>query len=347
MLVAASVVLAFVTVSHAADITGAGATFPYPIYARWADAYSKESGIALSYQGIGSGGGVKVIKARAVTFGATDHPLTAEELEAAGLTQFPMVLGGVVPVANIKGIASGRLVLDGSTLAAIYLGDITTWNDPRISKLNPGLTLPSAAIKPVYRADGSGSNYLFTYYLSQESPPFRERVGAGTAVQWPAGTGSKGCEGVVNVVDQIPGAIGYVEYAYARQSQLTQVSLINRAGRRVAPSLESFQAAATAADWSQAPGYDLILTDQPGEASWPITGASFILLPTTPPDTVAAAAALRLFDWAYRHGQMATELDYAPLPESLIQSVRATWISQIKATPFEPAVMSGPTSSAP
>lgn len=315
----------------AVDISGAGATFPYPIYSKWADAYKQQTGVGLNYQSIGSGGGIKQIKAKTVTFGASDMPLKPEELKEAGLVQFPMIIGGVVPVVNVKGIGAGQLTLDGPTVASIYLGEISKWNDARIKKLNPKLALPDTAIAPIYRSDGSGTNFLFSDYLSKSSPKFQSTIGASTSVQWPVGIGAKGNEGVANMTHQTDGAIGYVEYAYAKQNNMAYANLINKAGKTVSPKAESFQAAAANADWAHADGYYLILTNQAGEGSWPITGASFILLYTTPPDPAATNEALKFFDWAYKNGgKMAAELDYVPLPDSLIKQVRATWKSQIK-----------------
>ena len=320
--------------AQATDISGAGATFPYPIYSKWADAYKQATGIGLNYQSIGSGGGIKQIKAKTVTFGASDMPLKPEDLKEAGLVQFPMIIGGVVPVVNIKGVQPGQMVLTGATVASIYMGEITRWNDARIQKLNPKLSLPATTIAPIYRSDGSGTNFLFSHYLSQVSPGFKEKIGENTSVQWPIGIGAKGNEGVANMTGQTDGAIGYVEYAYAKQIKMTYCSLVNAGGKTVAPSSESFQAAAANADWTHAPGYYLILTDQPGAGSWPITGASFILVYSTPPDAAATGEALKFFDWAYRNGaRMAAELDYVPLPESLIKQVRATWKSEIKGVP--------------
>jgi phosphate transport system substrate-binding protein len=316
---------------QAADISGAGATFPYPIYSKWADAYKQQTGIGLNYQSIGSGGGIKQIKAKTVTFGASDMPLKADELQQAGLVQFPMIIGGVVPVVNVKGVQGGQMVLDGPTVAAIYLGEITKWNDARIAKLNPKLALPATAIAPIYRSDGSGTNFLFSNYLSNSYPKFKDTIGANTSVQWPVGIGAKGNEGVANMTTQTDGAIGYVEYAYAKQNKMAYTDLINSAGKRVTPNAETFQAAAGNADWGHASGYYLILTNQPGDKSWPITGASFILVYSVPPDPAATGAALKFFDWAYKNGaKMAAELDYVPLPDGLIQQVRNTWKTQIK-----------------
>jgi len=323
---AASISLA----ASAADISGAGATFPYPIYAKWADAYKKLTNVGLNYQSIGSGGGIKQIKAKTVTFGASDMPLKPDDLKSSGLIQFPMIIGGVVPVVNIKGVLPGQLHLDGSTVASIYLGDITQWNDPKIVKLNPKLALPNTAIAPVYRSDGSGTNFLFTDYLSKASAKFQSSIGANASVQWPIGIGAKGNEGVANMTTQTDGAIGYVEYAYAKQNKMSFALLSNKAGNTVAPSTESFQAAAATADWAGADSYYLILTDQPGANSWPITGASFILVYKQPDDPAPVNEALKFFAWAYKDGAaMAAELDYVPLPAALIAQVKKTWASQV------------------
>jgi phosphate transport system substrate-binding protein len=331
VLLAATVALTVGTAAQAADISGAGATFPYPVYSKWADAYKKSTGVGLNYQSIGSGGGIKQIKAKTVTFGASDMPLKPEELKEAGLVQFPMIIGGVVPVVNIKGVSAGQLTLDGPTLAEIYMGDIKKWNDAKIKKLNPKLTLPDQAIAPIYRSDGSGTNFLFTDYLSKSNAKFKDSIGAATSVQWPTGIGAKGNEGEANMATQTAGAIGYVEYAYVKQNKMANVLLVNKAGKAVAPKADAFQAAASSADWKSAPGYYLILTDQPGAASWPITGASFILVYSTPPDATATGEALKFFDWAYKNGApMASELDYVPLPKALIEQIRATWKAEIK-----------------
>src|SRR5476649_1433901 len=282
----AGVAMCATLAAAAADISGAGATFPYPIYAKWADAYKTLSGVGLNYQSIGSGGGIKQIKAKTVTFGASDMPLKPQDLKDSGLVQFPMIIGGVVPVVNIKSVKPGGLTLDGATLAAIYLGDITKWNDARVQKLNPKLSLPATAIAPVYRSDGSGTNFLFTDYLSKASAKFKDSIGANASVQWPTGIGAKGNEGVANITTQTDGAVGYVEYAYAKQNSMAYALMIKKAGKAVAPSAESFQAAASNADWAHADGYYLILTDQAGAKSWPITGASFILVYAAPPDAV-------------------------------------------------------------
>jgi phosphate transport system substrate-binding protein len=328
--IAAAAALSYAAVAAATDISGAGATFPYPIYAKWADAYKKLTGIGLNYQSIGSGGGIKQIKAKTVTFGASDMPLKPDDLKAAGLLQFPMIIGGVVPVVNIKGVQAGQLHLDGATVASIYMGDITQWDDPQIKRLNPKLNLPSTAIAPVYRSDGSGTNFLFSDYLSKVSPKFLSSIGANTSVQWPTGIGAKGNEGVANMTIQTDGAIGYVEYAYAKQNKMAYTLLTNKAGVAVAPSAESFQAAAANADWVHADSYYLILTDQAGAKSWPITGVSFILVYKQPDDPAAVNEALKFFAWAYKDGaSMAAELDYVPLPPALIAQVKKTWASEI------------------
>jgi phosphate transport system substrate-binding protein len=328
--IAAAAALSYAAVAAATDISGAGATFPYPIYAKWADAYKKLTGIGLNYQSIGSGGGIKQIKAKTVTFGASDMPLKPDDLKAAGLLQFPMIIGGVVPVVNIKGVEAGQLHLDGATVASIYMGDITQWDDPQIKRLNPKLKLPSTAIAPVYRSDGSGTNFLFSDYLSKVSPKFMSSIGANTSVQWPTGIGAKGNEGVANMTTQTDGAIGYVEYAYAKQNKMAYALLTNKAGVAVAPSAESFQAAAANADWVHADSYYLILTDQAGAKSWPITGVSFILAYKQPDDPEVVKEALKFFAWAYKEGgSMAAELDYVPLPPALIAQVKKTWTSEI------------------
>jgi phosphate transport system substrate-binding protein len=317
-------------VAAAADISGAGATFPYPIYAKWADAYKRLTGIGLNYQSIGSGGGIKQIKAKTVTFGASDMPLKPDDLKAAGLLQFPMIIGGVVPVVNIKGVAPGQLQLDGATVASIYLGDITKWDDPQIKRLNPKLALPGTAIAPVYRSDGSGTNFLFSDYLAKESAKFKSTIGANTSVQWPVGIGAKGNEGVANMTTQTDGAIGYVEYAYAKQNKMAYTLLTNKSGAAVAPNAESFQSAAGNADWVGADSYYVILTDQAGAKSWPITGASFILVYKEPAEPAPVNEALKFFAWAYKDGaSMASELDYVPLPTALIEQVKKTWIMAI------------------
>jgi phosphate transport system substrate-binding protein len=315
-----------VTVAVAANISGAGATFPFPLYSKWAAAYRAQSGIGLNYQSIGSGGGIKQIKARTVTFGATDKPLTAAELNAAGLIQFPTVIGGDVPVVNVAGIKPGQLILDGPTLANIFLGKIGKWNDPAIVKLNPGVNLPNQAIVVVHRSDGSGTTYIFAHYLSKVSREWNDRVGADTAVDWPVGIGAKGNEGVAGNVSQTSGSIGYVEYAYAKQNRLAHTRMINRDGKIVSPSIQSFQAAAATANWAGTPGFGLMLTNQAGADAWPMAGATFILMYKQPSDAAASNTALKFFKWAYASGDtLATGLDYVPLPENVVQQVEASW----------------------
>ncbi|MDQ0454608.1 phosphate ABC transporter substrate-binding protein PstS [Rhizobium paknamense] len=314
------------SVVQAADISGAGATFPYPIYAKWADAYKKETGIGLNYQSIGSGGGIKQIKAKTVTFGASDAPLKGDELNEAGLAQFPMVMGGIVPVVKLEGVKPGELVLDGATLADIFMGKITKWDDAAIKKLNPSLTLPSKAIAVVHRSDGSGTTYNFSYYLGDVSADWKSKVGVNTALEWPVGIGAKGNEGVANNVGQTDGSIGYVEYAYAKQNKLTYTDMVNKDGKKVAPTAEAFSAAAANADWNSQPGYGVILANQPGASSWPMTAATWILVYKKPEDTAATADALKFFAWSYaKGGKMAAELDYVPMPEKVVKSVEAMW----------------------
>jgi phosphate transport system substrate-binding protein len=330
-IVAAGLVAAS-TSAFAADITGAGATFPFPVYSKWADAYKKETGNGLNYQSIGSGAGIKQIQAKTVTFGATDAPLKAETLEKDGLVQWPMVMGAIVPVVNLEGIASGELVFDGETLANIYLGKIAKWDDPAIAKLNPKLKLPSSAITVVRRSDGSGTTFNFTDYLSKASADWKSKVGSGTAVEWPAGVGAKGNEGVAGNIGQTKNSIGYVEYAYAKQNKLTYAALINKAGKTVQPTTAAFQAAAANADWAKAPGYYVILTDQPGEASWPITAATFILMHKDATDKAASQEAIKFFKWAFAKGdKMAEELDYIPMPDSVVKLIEKTWSADIKS----------------
>ena len=329
---AGTLILGAAAIASATDISGAGATFPYPVYSKWAEAYKAKTGDGLNYQSIGSGGGIKQIKAATVTFGASDKPLEAKELNDSGLVQWPMIIGGVVPVVNVPGIKPGDLTIDGPTLASMYLGEITKWNDARIQKLNPKAKLPNLAIAPVYRSDGSGTNFLFTNYLSKVSDTFKTKIGANASVEWPVGIGAKGNEGVANMTTQTSGAVGYVEYAYAKQNSMSYMRMVNNAGKVVAPEASAFQAAAASADWEKAEGFYLILTDQAGAASWPITGASFIIMYRQPKDTVAALAALKFFAWAYKDGtDMAKQLDYVPLPDKLIKLVEKTWASSITA----------------
>ncbi|WP_110668569.1 phosphate ABC transporter substrate-binding protein PstS [Salinicola halophilus] len=307
-------------------ITGAGATFPYPVYSQWADAYQDETGTGLNYQAIGSGGGIQQITAKTVTFGASDAPMTKEELDENGLMQWPMVMGGVVAAFHIDGFDGESLNLDGETLADIYLGNISNWNDEAIAELNPDVELPDARITPVYRAEGSGTNFLFTNYLSKVSQDFADTVGEGKSVAWPAGVGAKANAGVASQIGSTNGAIGYVEYAYAAQNELSLIHLENSDGNVVEPSMESFMAAASNAEWDDAPGMYLVLTDQPGADSWPITGASFILMHKEAQDAEASRRALEFFDWAYANGnEMAQSLDYVPMPDNVADMVRESW----------------------
>lgn len=326
-------------VSAAANITGAGATFPYPIYAKWADAYRKQTGVGMNYQSIGSGGGIKQITAKTVDFGASDMPMKAEDLQKHGLMQFPAVMGGVVPVYNLKGIASGSVKFTGEVLADIYLGKIRHWNDPALQALNPEVKLPAEPIIVVHRSDGSGTTFLFAHYLSQVSKEWTDKVGVGTSVRFPAGQGGKGNEGVANYVRQLPGAIGYVEYAYAKQNKLSVGQLRNRNGTFVAPTDETFKAAAAGAEWAKTPGMAVLLTNQPGAQSWPITGASFILMHTTQAKPDSAREVLKFFDWALKNGQqMADELDYVPMPDTVVRLIQAEWKKQIKDSAGNPVL---------
>ena len=317
----------------AETINGAGATVPYPIYAKWAEVYKAKSGVSMNYQSIGSGGGIKQITARTVDFGASDAPLTVEKLNEIGLIQFPMVMGGVVPVINIAGIKTGELKLSGPVLADIYLGKIKEWNDPAIVKLNPGVKLPQEKITVVARSDGSGTTFIFTHYLAKVSPELKEKVGNNTSVSWPAGVGGKGNEGVASYVQRLKGSIGYVEYAYALQNKMAYALLQNKAGKFVKPDSETFQAAAAGADWAGTPGFNLMLTDQTGENSWPITGTTFILVYRKQEKPEVGKEVLKFFDWAYRHGgKLAEQLDYVPMPASVVKLVQETWKKEIKDT---------------
>lgn len=327
----AGIVAAATVSAKAADISGAGATFPYPIYAKWADAYKKETGIGLNYQSIGSGGGIKQIYARTVTFGASDAPLKGPDLEKHGLAQFPMVMGGIVPVINIPGIKPGDVVLDGPTLAKVFLGEIKSWDDPAIVKLNPSVKLPKMAIAIVHRSDGSGTTFNFAYYLAEVSPTWKSKVGVNTSVQWPVGIGAKGNEGVANNVANTRGAIGYVEYAYALQNKLTYTKLINKNGKSVAPTSDAFQAAAANANWKSQPGYGVLLANQPGDQSWPITAPTWILIYKAPKDVNSVREALKFFAWAYRNGgKMADELHYVPMPKNVVNDIQTMWATDIK-----------------
>ena len=330
-IVAVAAVVGLANPAAAADISGAGATFPFPIYAKWADAYKKETGVGLNYQSIGSGAGIKQILAKTVTFGATDAPMSAADLQKNGLVQFPMVMGGIVPVINVEGVKPGELVLSGTVLADIFLGKITKWDDAAIKKLNPSVNLPSTGINVVRRSDGSGTTFNFTDYLSKVSDEWKTKVGVNAAVEWPVGVGAKGNDGVAGNVGQTKNSIGYVEYAFAKQNKLTHTDLINKDGKRVSPTLKSFQAAAANADWANAPGYVQILTDQKGGASWPITAATFILVYAQPADKAATADAIKFFGWALDKGdKMAEELDYIPMPDNVVTLIKATWAKDVK-----------------
>ena len=315
----------------AVDITGAGATFPYPIYAKWAEAYKIKTGTGMNYQSIGSGGGIKQIQAKTVDFGASDKPLTPEELNKSGLMQFPAIIGGVVPIVNIEGVMPGEMKLTGPVVADIFLGKIKSWGDKAITDLNPGLKLPNDPITVVRRSDGSGTTFLFTDYLSKVSPDWKAKVGADASVAWPEGVGGKGNEGVSAYVQRIKGSIGYVEYAYAKKNKMSHTQLRNKDGRFVQPDDPHFQAAAAHADWAKAPGFYEILTDEPGKDSWPITGASFILIYKSQADPAKGAEVLRFFEWALKSGQkMASDMDYVPLPAAVVKLVEDAWRKDVK-----------------
>jgi len=334
----AAATLAAASNAIAAEITGAGATFPYPIYAKWADAYKKSTGTGLNYQSIGSGGGIKQITARTVDFGASDMPLKPEELDKEGLTQFPTVIGGDVPVVNLPGIKSGQLRLTGQVLADIYLGKITKWDDPAIAALNKAVKLPAQDVTVVHRSDGSGTTFIWVNYLSKMSPEWKTKVGEGTSVNWPAGVGGKGNEGVASYVQRIAGAIGYVEYAYALQNKMTSVLVQNRDGEFVHGNAEAFKAAAANADWSKAPGFYLILTDQPGKNAWPISGATFILMHKSQAKPEVAKEVLKFFNWAYgaEGDKLADSLDYVPLPDNVVKQIETSWKANIKDSGGKP-----------
>lgn len=309
---------------HAAEVTGAGASFPAPVYAKWADVYNKETGNKVNYQSIGSSGGIKQIEAKTVDFGASDAPLKPEDLAAKGLMQFPTVIGGVVPVVNLPGVQPGQLKLTGAVLANIYLGKITKWNDPAIVSLNAGVTLPSQDISVIRRADGSGTSFIFTNYLSKVSEDWKKSVGEGTAVKWPVGLGGKGNEGVSAFVQRLPGSIGYVEYAYAKQNKLTYTQMQNKDGVFVGPDDDTFKAAAAGADWKNE--FYEILTNQPGKQSWPITGATFILVYKVQANAAKGSEVLSFFNWAYTKGdKLAQSLDYVPLPDTTIKLIFDAW----------------------
>jgi phosphate transport system substrate-binding protein len=319
------------TAALAADITGAGATFPYPIYAKWAEMYKKATGNGLNYQSVGSGAGIKQIKAKTVDFGASDMPLPADELNQAGLFQFPAIMGGVVTVVNLDGITPGQLKLTGPVIADIYLGKIAKWNDPAIAALNPGVKLPAEDITVVHRADSSGTSFLFTDYLSKTNPEFKTKIGAGTAVKWATGVGGKGNDGVAANVQRIKGSIGYVEWAYAKKNKMSHTQLKNRDGVFLQPDDDNFKAAAANADWARTPGFSVVLTDQPGKAAWPITGVSYILVYKAQEDAAKGKEVLKFFDYAFKNGDAAaTELDYVPMPDSVTKLVQDAWKANVK-----------------
>ncbi len=322
---------------HAATITGAGATFPYPLYAKWASEYKKQTGTGLNYQSIGSGGGIKQIQARTVDFGASDMPLKPEELTKNGLIQFPTVIGGVVPVINLPGVAPGQLKLTPTLLADIFLGKIRKWNDPRIAAVNPGLKLPALNVSIVHRSDGSGTTFIFTNYLSKVSPEWKSRAGEGTAVNWPTGVGGKGNEGVAAYTQRIKGAIGYVEFAYALQNRMSTAQLKNRDGQFVAANEASFSAAAANAKWDKANGFYEILTDEPGKTSWPISGATFVLIHKQSKDAGRTLEVLKFFEWAYaKGGQWALGLHYIPLPDNVVKLIQTNWKESLKDSTGKP-----------
>ncbi len=333
-LAAAAVAMSIATIStsQAADISGAGSTFIYPVFAKWADTYKKETGVGLNYQSIGSGGGIKQVIAKTVTFGATDKPLSDADLDKNGLTQFPMIMGGIVPIFNVEGVKPGELVLDGPTLAGIYMGTITKWDDAAIAKLNPDLKLPSSAIAVVHRSDGSGTTFNFTDYLSKESADWKGNIGSDTAVEWPVGIGAKGSEGVANTVKQTAGSIGYDEYAYAAQNNLSYAKMMNSAGKVVEPSLDTFAAAASNADWAGAKNFHVIITNQPGDQSWPIAASTWVLIHKQPDNVAAASASLKFFSWAYKNGQSAAKgLDYVSIPDNVVTLIKKSWSANIMA----------------
>lgn len=330
LVIGATAVMAMAS-SFAADMTGAGATFPYPIYAKWAENYKKATGNGLNYQSVGSSAGIKQIKAKTVDFGASDMPLKVEDLDKSGLFQFPAIMGGVVTIVNLPGIGPGQMKLTGPVVADIYLGRITKWNAPQIAALNPGVPLPAEDITVVYRADGSGTSFLFTDYLSKTNPDFKNKIGAGSTVKWATGVGGKGNEGVAANVQRIKGAIGYVEWAYAKKNRMSHTQLMNKDGVFLQPDDEAFKAAAASAQWTQAPGFGIVLTDQAGKASWPITGVSYILMHKSQVDAAKGKEVLKFFDWAFKNGDAAAvELDYVPLPDTVTKLVSDAWKANLK-----------------
>ncbi|MBV9076469.1 MAG: phosphate ABC transporter substrate-binding protein PstS [Methylobacteriaceae bacterium] len=332
VLLAAAGLAVCATAASAQEITGAGASFPFPVYAKWAEAYKAATGVTVNYQSIGSGGGIRQITARTVDFGATDAPLKGEDLTKNNLLQFPSVLGGVVPVVNIQGVETGQLKLTGEILAEIYDGKIKKWSDAKITALNGNVKLPDANITPVYRSDASGTTNIFTTYLSESSDSFKKELGIGTTVNWPVGQGGKGNEGVTATVKQVPNSIGYVEYAYAKQNKLAYTQLRNKDGQFVSPDDTTFEAAAANANWTSQPGFGISLTSQPGAKAWPITAPTFILLPKDAKDPKKTAEVIKFFDWAYKSGgKLATDLDYVPLPAKVEDDVRSTIFNQVKS----------------
>ncbi|MBI1417805.1 MAG: phosphate ABC transporter substrate-binding protein PstS [Limimaricola sp.] len=323
---AAALSLGMAVAAQADDISGAGSSFIYPVFAKWGEAYKTATGIGLNYQSIGSGGGIKQVEAKTVTFGASDKPLSDDELAAQGLVQFPMISGGIVPMYNIDGIEPGQLVLDGTTVADIYLGKITMWNDPAIAALNPDLTLPAQPIVVVHRSDGSGTTFNFTDYLSKISAEWKDQIGSDTAVEWPVGLGAKGSEGVANTVKQTAGAIGYNEYAYVIQNNLGYAKMVNAAGKVVEPSLDTFASAAANADWTGVKNFHVIITNQPGDNSWPIAASTWVMIHSNPDDPAAASAALTFFKWAYENGQQeAKDLQYVAIPDNVVALIEKSW----------------------
>src|SRR5262245_34181327 len=330
-------VVAVTATARAGDVSGAGATFPYPIYANWADAYKKVTGVAVNYQSVGSREGIKQIQNKEVTFGASDMPLKAADLDMYGLVQFPTVIGGVVAVVNVDGVKAGDLTLDGPTLAKIFLGEIKSWNDAALRKLNPKVKLPSQGIAIVHRSDGSGTTFVFTDYLSKMNADWRSKVGSITSVDWPVGTGARGNEGVTAAVARIKGAIGYVEYTYAKHNKLSTAKLMNKDGKAVAPTVEAFTGAARSANWEGTPGFGVIMTNESGADVWPMTNATFVLMHKQPTDPVAAGEVLKFFNWAYaKGGKMAEELDYVPMPGNVVNAVQKLWVSEIKDASGKP-----------
>lgn len=319
------------TAAHAVDVTGAGSSFVFPVLSKWSQAFSEKTGNRINYQSIGSGGGIAQIKAGTVDFGATDAPMSTDDLQKGGLGQFPTIIGGIVPVINVEGIEPGKLKLDGPTMAKIFMGEIKTWNDPAIAALNPGLKLPDGAITVVRRSDGSGTSYNFTNYLSKVSPEWKEKFNFGTTVNWPVGVGGKGNEGIAAYVKQIKGSIGYVEYAYALTNKMSHVQLKNAAGNFVQPDAKSFQAAAATADWKSAKDFNLLMTNAPGADAWPITATTWIVMYKEPKNEERSKVAFDFFKWSLEHGQKdAAALDYVPVPDSLVKQIEGYWASDFK-----------------